>query len=115
MYLRGLLVSYNRCGNLDEQTDPPRARNWIEKDLAIRERLVSLTRDPAEAYKLARVHAHLGAIDSALDALDLALSLGYVDFGAAATDDGLAPLRDDPRFLATLVAMHARAEAPEGA
>jgi tetratricopeptide (TPR) repeat protein len=115
LYLRGLLVSYNRCGNLDEQTDPPRARNWIEKDLAIRERLVSLTRDPAEAYKLARVHAHLGAIDSALDALDLALSLGYVDFGAAATDDGLAPLRDDPRFLATLVAMHARAEAPEGA
>lgn len=49
-------------------------------------------------YNLATAHARLGQNRKALDALDKAVSLGWTNRAAIASDDDLASLRGEPRF-----------------
>jgi tetratricopeptide (TPR) repeat protein len=63
--------------------------------------------DPTVHYNLACSLALTGRIDEALDALEQAVELGYVDSAYLAADEDLLGLREEPRFqhlVATLTA-----------
>lgn len=75
----------------------------LEEGLVADERLATLApKDPMVRYNLACSLARLGRIDSALDALELALELGYSDRAHALVDTDLDALRASPRFDAIL-------------
>jgi tetratricopeptide (TPR) repeat protein len=54
--------------------------------------------DAREWYNLACLRSVGGATDAALDALRRAITAGYSDWAAIATDADLSPVRSDPRF-----------------
>lgn len=60
--------------------------------------------DPRAAYALARVQAHQGDADAALETLARALQLGYRDRAALADDPAFQALRQDPRYREVVAA-----------
>jgi tetratricopeptide (TPR) repeat protein len=67
-YLRDLSISYSNLGDLDQRSDPTRARVWFEKGLAIFERLAALVPDNTEYLcGLAVSYGKLGALDHRSD------------------------------------------------
>ena len=79
----------------------------LEEGLAADQRLVHLVpEDPTVHYNLACSLALLGRKQTALDALERALALGYRDGEHLGADEDLDGLRDEPRFRA-LVARRA--------
>ena len=71
----------------------------LEEGLAADEKLVGLVpENPTVHYNLACSLALLGRRDSALDALERAIQLGYDDSEHLLEDEDLASLRDQARF-----------------
>ena len=71
----------------------------LEEGLAADEKLVGLVpENPTVHYNLACSLALLGRRDSALDALERAIQLGYDDGEHLLEDEDLASLRDEARF-----------------
>ena len=72
----------------------------LEEGLAADERLVRLVpEDPTVHYNLACSLALLGRKETALDALERALDLGYRDADHLANDQDLDALRGEARFV----------------
>ena len=79
-----------------------------EEGLAVDRRLVELVPDnPTVHYNLGCSLALSGAVQPALDALELAVELGYADAGFMLEDEDLATLRQEPRFAALVETMRA--------
>jgi len=57
----------------------------------------------AALYNIACCHAQMGAVDTALDALDDACKAGFSQFEALSQDPDLAPVRKNPRYSLLLV------------
>jgi len=73
----------------------------FEDGLAADQQLVVLAPDdPTVHYNLACSLALLGRVESALDTLERALALGYVDLEHLLTDPDLSNLQESPRFRA---------------
>jgi len=75
-----------------------------------------LAKHPDDAlmlYNAACAHAQLGRRDAAFDALRRSIDAGFGDFGAAAGDPDLAPLRDDPRWAELRDRLHRKLPASE--
>jgi tetratricopeptide (TPR) repeat protein len=71
----------------------------IEEGLEVDERLARLVpENPTVHYNLACSLAMLGQLDTALDALEKAVRLGYDDAGFLREDEDLASLRGESRF-----------------
>ena len=81
-------------------------RGWLEKGLAVDQRLIQLKgEDPIIWYNLACSLTLLNRLDEALEALRRAVEFGYDDFAHLANDPDLRALRQwQPfrRFLETL-------------
>lgn len=78
-------------------------RGLCQQGLEVDLRLVSLIpEDPTVHYNLGCSYALLGQASSALDALELAVRLGFADFRLMSGDDDLASLREELRFRALL-------------
>ena len=74
-----------------------------EEGLEVDMRLVAhAPEDPLHRYNLACSLALLGRTDSALDALEHAVDLGYDDLKFLAADEDLSSLREHPRFVALI-------------
>lgn len=79
--------------------------DW-ERGLAVDRRLVRLVpEDPTARYNLACSLALLDRTDEALDALEVAVELGYDDGRHLLADEDLASLREHPRFRALVQAL----------
>ena len=76
-----------------------------EEGLEVDMRLVAhAPEDPLHRYNLACSLALLGRTDSALDALEHAIDLGYDDLEFLASDEDRSSLRAHPRFVALVEA-----------
>jgi tetratricopeptide (TPR) repeat protein len=54
---------------------------------------------PNASYKLARLYAHYGKKEQAIEWLDKALKLGFSDFAYLRVDAAMESLRDDPNYI----------------
>ncbi|TVQ61300.1 MAG: PDZ domain-containing protein [Phycisphaerales bacterium] len=80
-----------------------RTKEYAEARDAL-QRLVRLRPEDALAhYNLACALARLGETEAALDALEDAIGVGFINFHHMAHDKDLAPLRGEPRFQAVLL------------
>jgi Flp pilus assembly protein TadD len=71
----------------------------IEEGLAVDQRLARLVpENPTVHYNLACSLAMLGQVDTALDALERAVRLGYDDVGFLQEDEDLQSLRRESRY-----------------
>ena len=57
-----------------------------------------LPKNPVAYYNLACSYSNLGKLDEAFSSLEMALRLGYKEFGFILRDRDLRNLRNDPRF-----------------
>jgi len=81
--------------------------------LAVDQQLVALAPDNATAhYNLACSWALCGELESALDALEVAVERGYDDAQHLLADDDLQALRAEPRFLELLRKLDSTRGAP---
>ncbi len=85
----------------------------LEEGLAADEKLVGLVpENPTVHYNLACSLALLGRKDSALDALERAVDLGYDDPGHLVADEDLISLRDEARFRDLVIRLGGATESP---
>jgi tetratricopeptide (TPR) repeat protein len=75
-----------------------RAGEWDEAEKLIRDGLAAKPDHPSLLYHLARIEAHTGRRDDAIEHLTAALAQDDVLRTIAADDETLDPIRDDPRF-----------------
>lgn len=61
--------------------------------------------DPVAAYRVARIHAHRGNTDQAMQWLARSFERGFPDRHLPLDDPAFEKLRDDPRFTATIEAL----------
>ncbi len=90
---------YLGAGNLSDMGERDRARDWVQRALAID------SEEPSILYNSACVFAKLGSADEALDCLEKAMapSKGHWYRQWAAKDSDLDPVRKHPRFQALMI------------
>jgi non-specific serine/threonine protein kinase len=90
---------YLGAGNLSDMGERDRARDWVQRALAID------SEEPSILYNSACVFAKLGSDEEALDCLEKAMapSKGHWYRQWAAKDSDLDPVRKHPRFQALMI------------
>ena len=101
----GLLLarSENNVDVLRRQAELMTRRDEHHKALGLDRRLVRLRpNDPGCHYNFSCSLAQTGDAESAIDALQHAITLGYDDFPQIEIDADLDSLRDHPRYIALM-------------
>ncbi len=84
---------------------PEAAELWRQSEAAARERLGAGAEGPAAQMELAAINAIQGHTQQAMDWLEQGFRAGWRDARQLELDPFFAPVRQDPRYLATLAEM----------